>query len=133
MKIIRSYLFEINVGASAPTAGKEISFPQNLGELNRATIYGVEVYSASDINASPTGKTPVSLSGCKSAAIRLYEDSTEQVHWMPLINLIPTSQGGLQREFKPFKINMSKSRLTFFAGTGVNANESVIINFIYEK
>lgn len=133
MKIIRSYLFEINVGSTVPTAGKEISFPQNLGELNVATIYGVEIYSASDINASPTGKTPVSLSGCKSAALRLYRDSTEQIHWMPLINLIPTSQGGLQREFKPFKINMSKSRLTFFAATGVNANESVIINFLYEK
>lgn len=132
MIIKKSYLFEVPVGASVGGNGREISFPQNLGQINNAIVYGIEVYSASDINASPSGATPVSLAGCRSAVLKVFENSTANLFLLPLVDLMPSQQGGLQREFKPFRVNMSKSKIVLFAGTSISANQSFILNFIYE-
>lgn len=131
MKINNSYLFEVPVGATVGGTGREIAFPQNLGNLNRAIVYGIEVYSGSDLNATPSGAVPVPLAGCRSAALKMFNETTAQLFLLPLIDLIPTSQGGLQREFLPFPVNMSKSRIVLFSNTGISANQSFVLNFIY--
>lgn len=131
MIINNSYLFEIGVGSAVGGNGREIAFPQNLGELNNAIVYGIEVYSGGDINAAPSGATPVPLSGCRSAALKMFDNSRAQLFLLPLIDLIPSQQGGLQRQFIPFPVNMSKSRLVLFSNTGISANQSFVLNFIF--
>lgn len=131
MKVEKSYLIEVPVN-SAPSSLKKYQFPQNIGPLANATIVGIEVYPASDIAASPTAKTPVSLAGCRSAVLTMFTDSTERLRQIPLINLIPTSQGGIQREFKPFKWNVNQSYIQLLSAANVNLNESFVINFLYE-
>lgn len=130
IKETKTYLVEVDVNAT-PGQGVKLPFPQNLGELQRATIIGIEVYSESDINKSPTGKTPVSLSGCKSAVLNVYNNTNEHIRQQPLIGLMPTQQGGIIREFVPFKWNVNKSNIQLFASTDVTLGESFIINFIY--
>lgn len=131
MIVRKSYLIEVNVN-QAPAVGNSYTIPQNIGELLNATIYGIEVYSAGDIAASPLNKVPVSLAGCRSAVLTVYnEKNIEQVRQVPLINLIPTSQGGLQREFLPFKWNPNKSKITLVSAANVNLNESFVLNIIY--
>lgn len=128
----KTYLVEIKVD-SAPAFGKKYKFPQNLGALMDATIYGIEIYSGDDINASPTGKPVVSFSGCKSTALTIYNKSNEQIRQIPLVDLMPTKQGGIIREFVPFVWNSDTSFFELFATTGVNLNDSYILNFIYLK
>jgi len=131
MKVKKSYLIEVNIDAT-PSVGKKYTIPQNIGELLNAIVYGVEIYPAADIAASPLGKTPVSLNGCKSAVLTLFNKSNvEQVRQVPLINLIPTSQGGLQREFEPFEWNANKCNVQLVSASNLNLNESFVINIIY--
>ena len=131
MIVKKSYLIEVNID-STPGVGKKYTIPQNLGELLNATIYGVEVYPAADIALSPLGKTPVSLAGCKSAVLTLFNtQNVESQRQIPLINLIPTSQGGLQREFEPFKWNPNKCNIQLLSTSNLNLNESFVLNIIY--
>lgn len=131
MIIEKSYLFEVLV-AQAPGNGIKFNFPNNLGELNQATIVGVEIYSADQLVKSPlTYATTVAAAGQKSAVLVLVEGTTERIRQIPLVDLIPTLNGGLQREFKPFKINISKSYIQLVAATSVNLNEAFVVNLIY--
>ena len=132
MKIIKSYCFEVLVN-SAPGAGTKYVFPNNLGELNNVLVMGIEVYSASQLIKSPlTYATTVSAAGQLSGMLVLIEGVKERIRQIPLINLIPQLNGGLQREFEPFVINISKSYIQLVAATSVNLNEAFVINLLYK-
>ena len=132
LTIERSYLTEILV-TTAPGAGVKYMFPSSLGDLNNETFYAFEAYSSSEINATPlTYATPVPISGYRSAMLVLLNDVDERVRQMPLINLIPQQNGGIQREFKPFKMNLAKCYIQLNSATGVTAAQGFVLNLIYK-
>ena len=131
MIIPRSYCFEVLLN-NAPAAGIKYTFPNNLGALNNAIVVGVEVYSAAQLVNTPlTYATNTPAAGMLSAVMVLVEGVTDRIRQIPLYDLIPSLNGGLQREFKPFKINISKSYIQCVAATSLTQNQGFVVNMIY--
>lgn len=131
MIIPKSYAFEVLIG-STPQAGLKLNFPNNLGQLNGKKIIGIEVYSADQLtNGVLTYATNTSAAGCRQAVLTLVEGTTEKVKEIPLYDLIPQVNGGLQRELEPFICNISKSYIKLVATSAIVLNNVFVVNFIY--
>lgn len=133
MKIENSYLFEVPV-SSAPAAGVKYNFPNNLGQLNNVLVTGIEIYSADQLSNGPlSGAAVVPALGMKSACLVIVDGVTERIRQIPLNNLIPTLNGGLQRDIEPFMANISKSYILLVSATNVTLNQIFIVNWIYKR
>jgi len=133
MIIENSYLFEVLANV-APAAGVKYNFPNNLGEINNVLVKGIEIYSADYLSKGPlSGATVVAAAGMKSAVLVVVDGITERVRQIPLVDLIPQINGGLQREFKPFIANISKSYIQLVDSANVTINYVFIVNWIYER
>jgi hypothetical protein len=133
MRINKSYLFEV-IASIAPSAGVKYNFPNNLGELNNVIVKGLEIYSASQLIKSPlTYASVVAQAGLLSGVLVLVEGTSERIRQIPLIDLVPQLNGGLQREFEPFTININKSYIQLVAATNVNLNEAFCVNLLYDS
>lgn len=133
MKANKTYLFEVLIG-SAPAAGQKYNFPNNLGQLNNVKVMGIEVYSADQLIKGPDSfATTVASAGLKSAVLVVVDSITEHLRYIPLVDLVPQLNGGLQREFVPFVANISKSYIMAVAATSLNLNEVFLVNWLYEN
>ena len=133
MKIENSYLFEVAI-ATTPAAGNKYNFPNNLGELNNVLVTGIEVYSADQLTNSPlSGANVASANGQKSACLVVVDGVTEKIRQIPLVNLIPQLNGGLQREIEPFTANISKSYILLVSATNLSINQVFIVNWLYKR
>lgn len=131
MKANNTYLFEVPVPSVA--VGNKFNFPNNLGELNNVLLKGIEVYSADQLVKGPlTYATVVSAAGQKSAVMVVVDGVTDRIKEIPLVDLIPQLNGGLQREFEPFVAVLNKSYIKLVSTSNVNANECFLVNWIYD-
>ena len=129
--IVRSYLTEINLGATVPGNGQNIQF-NDYPQLRDVFITGIASADISQLALSPSGKTVVgSLIGCTLTLMDRF--NMEQIYQYPVFDLDPVYQSGFYRDFKPFQLQLIKSYITILDNSLLNANESLIFNIFYVK
>jgi hypothetical protein len=127
--ILRSYLIEVNLGASAPGAGQNINI-QDYPQLRDVYITGIEAFNADQIAKSPAGKTVVAVNtGITLTLMDKY--NMEMMFQYPTADLNPGIVAGFYRDIVPFYLQLTKSYITVLSAAGLNANESVIFNVFY--
>jgi hypothetical protein len=127
--ILRSYLTEVNLGATLPGNGQNINI-QDYPQLRDIMITGVEVFDSGEVSLSPSGKAVVpTLTGITLTLLDKF--NMEVVYQYPTFDLNPTNVAGFYRDFVPFPLQLTKSYITVLNNAGLAANQSVILNFFY--
>ena len=127
--IVRSYLAEVNLGTTVPGAGQNINI-QDFPQLRDVIITGVQAYSAGQVAISPQGKTVVStLTGITLTLMDKF--NMEMIYQYPTFDLNSANTSGFYRDFFPFDLQLTKSYISILSNAGLNANESVCLNFFY--
>ena len=127
--ILRSYLTEVNLGATLPGNGQNINI-QDYPQLRDIMITGVEVFDSAEVSLSPSGKAIVpTLTGITLTLLDKF--NMEIVYQYPTFDLNPTNVAGFYRDFVPFPLQLTKSYITVLNNAGLAANQSVILNFFY--
>jgi hypothetical protein len=127
--ILRSYLTEVNLGATLPGNGQNINI-QDYPQLRDIMITGVEVFDSGEVSLSPSGKAVVpTLTGITLTLLDKF--NMEIVYQYPTFDLNPTNVAGFYRDFVPFPLQLTKSYITVLNNAGLAANQSVILNFFY--
>ena len=126
--IIKSYLIEVNVGATAPGQGQNINI-QDYPQLRNVMICGIIASDANQVSKSPSGKNIVS--SLVGATLTLMDKfNQEQIFQYPCYDLNPFYQSGFYRDFKPFPLQLTKSYITILDAV-YSANQSFIFNMLY--
>jgi len=129
--IIRSYLIEINLGATLPGAGSQI-FIQDYPTLRNIFFCGAIAYSSTTLVTSPNGRSAITSTGEQSITATFVDVFNQEiVHNYPLRDLDPYFTGGFYRDFQPFQLQLTKSYITINSTTGLSANQSVLFNVLY--
>jgi len=126
--IEKSYLVELNLGTVA--AQKQVNF-QFVPQLQGATIYAIQSFSAGQVTTSPNGSTVVSQLGLASLTVTFVVGDNQDVFLMPVYDLNSFALSGFQRMFANKKLNLTKSFVTIQATTNLVNNDSILFNFIY--
>jgi hypothetical protein len=127
--ILRSYLTEVNLGATLPGNGQNINI-QDYPQLRDIMITGVEVFDSGEVSLSPSGKAVVpTLTGITLTLLDKF--NMEIVYQYPTFDLNPVNVAGFYRDFVPFPLQLTKSYITVLNNAGLAANQSVILNFFY--
>ena len=127
--ILRSYLTEVNLGATLPGNGQNINI-QDYPQLRDIMITGVEVFDSGEVTLSPSGKAVVpTLTGITLTLLDKF--NMEIVYQYPTFDLNPTNVAGFYRDFVPFPLQLTKSYITVLNNAGLAANQSVVLNFFY--
>jgi len=127
--ILRSYLTEVNLGATLPGNGQNINI-QDYPQLRDIMITGVEAFDSGEVTLSPSGKAVVPLLTGITLTL-LDKFNMEIVYQYPTFDLNPTNVAGFYRDFVPFPLQLTKSYITVLNNAGLAANQSVILNFFY--
>lgn len=127
----RTYLTEIQL--TSVTTGQQFQFNDvptlRLGNIR---LEGLQVFTADQLAVSPNGNTVISAAGSTGLVLTLAEERNDQIiYQIPIYDLISVNNGGLIRLFNSLQINLIKSFVQIMDGTSLNANESVLINWIY--
>jgi hypothetical protein len=129
--IIRSYLIEINLGATLPGAGSQI-FIQDYPTLRNIFFCGAIAYSSTTLVTSPNGRSAITATGEQSITATFVDTFNQEIiHNYPLRDLDPYFTGGFYRDIQPFKLQLTKSYISINSITGLTANESVLLNILY--
>ena len=127
--ILRSYLAEVNLGATTPGNGQNINI-QDYPQLRDVYITGIEVFDDNQLTVSPSGKTVVpALNGLTLTLMDKF--NMEMIYQYPAFDLNPANIGGFYRDFKPFYLQLTKSYITILDAATVAANQSVMLNIFY--
>ena len=127
--IKRSYLVEINLGTTVPGNGSNINF-QDYPQLRNVFITGAIVLDTNTATTSPAGKTVItSTTGITLTLVDKFNQ--EVTHQYPTKDLNPYYVSGVYRDIIPFPIQLTKSYITILNNSGLNANESFLINIFY--
>lgn len=127
--IEKSYLIEINVGTTNPGNGVNINF-QDFPQLRDIYLTGIQVFDLSTVLTSPSGKTVVgALTGATVTLLDIFNQ--EIIRSYPAQDLSPFYNSGIYRDFKPFRLQLTKSYITILDNTTTAANESYIVNIFY--
>ena len=127
--IKRSYLVEINVGTTVPGNGSNINF-QDYPQLRNVYFAGAIVLDQNTCSVSPSGKNIIQ--DTKGITLTLLDKFNQEVtHQYPSVDLNPYYNSGFYRDLVPFPIQMTKSYITILDNTGINANESFLVNIFY--
>jgi hypothetical protein len=89
--ILRSYLAEVNLGATAPGNGQNINI-QDYPQLRDVYITGIEVFEDGQLSISPSGKVVVTQ--LKGLTLTLMDKfNMEIIYQYPCFDLNPTNVG----------------------------------------
>lgn len=129
--IIRSYLIEINLGATVPGAGSQV-YINDYPTLRNVWFCGVMSHSSSTLGVSPSGRTTISSAGETSITATFVDKfNMEIIHNYPLRDLDPFFTSGFYRDYKPFQLQLTKSYITINTTTNLSPNQSVLLNILY--
>jgi hypothetical protein len=129
--IYRSYLIEVNLGASVPGAGSQV-YINDYPTLRNVWMCGVMSHTNSTLNTSPSGRAAITPTGEQSITATFVDKfNMEIIHNYPLRDLDPFYTSGFYRDYKPFQLQLTKSYITINATTGLSANQSVLLNILY--
>lgn len=83
----KSQKFEfVEVIVPAGVTATRFNFP-DLPKLRYTALMAMESYTASDITATPTGNTPISVADMQNGFLVLYADERQDLYRIPLITL----------------------------------------------
>jgi hypothetical protein len=124
----RTYTVELSLGAVA--VQKVINF-NFVPQLEGKEIYGVQVFSRTDLALSPNGATMVTQVGLADLTATFVVDDTQDIFLTPVSDLNSPLQNGFIRMFKNKRLNLTKSFVTIQSVATVANNESIVFQFIY--
>ena len=130
--IKRSQLAEAQITGSVAT-GKKYPFTQipNLSR-NNIIIYGLEVFTATQLSNTPSGNTVIAASAQDQVVLTLVDNNNvERVYQIPIYTLISSNNGGFIKMVKPFILNLTKSYVQITNTAGINLDEVVSVNLYY--
>jgi len=124
----------IEVKLTSVSAGQIFQFPDNqIIRGQEVTVYGIEAFSQAQVTKTPNSNTVVSLLGGTGLVVTFQDNtSTNRVYEIPYYTLLSYLNGGIIREFKPFKCILSKSYVKILDGTNLTVNEAAFFNLIYK-
>lgn len=129
--IIRSYLIEVNLGATVPGVGSQV-YINDYPTLRNVFLYGVMAHSATTLAVSPSGKSAITAAGERAITLTLVDKfNMEIIHNYPIYDLDPIHVGGFYRDYQPFPLQLTKSYITINQTTPLSANQSVLLNILY--
>ena len=124
----KTYTVELNLGTVA--VQKQINF-NFVPQLEGKEIYGVQVFSRTDLALSPNGSTMATQVGLADLTVTFTVDDTQDVFLYPVSDLNSPLQNGFIRMFKNKRLNLTKSYVTIQSVATVANNESIVFQFIY--
>ena len=127
----KSYLVELNLG-TVVGAHRQVNF-QFIPQLKDAIIYGVEVFSATQVSLSPNGAAVVSTLGLADLTVTFAVGDDQDVFLQPCADLNPALVSGFIRMYNNKKFNLTKSFITMQGVANIAANQSVLFNFFYRS
>lgn len=128
--IENSYLVEVNLGTVA--AQKQINF-NFIPQLEGSIIYGIQVFSLSDVTTSPNGSTVVSTAGLAGLNVTFSVGDNQDIYLMSCSDLRSANISGFVRMFANKKLNLTKSFVTINNVASLVNNDSVLFQFLYRK
>ena len=129
--IIRSYLIEINLGATVPGAGSQV-YINDYPTLRNVWFCGVMAHNATTLAVSPSGRNTITTSGEGSITATFVDKfNMEIIHNYPLRDLDPFLTSGFYRDYAPFQLQLTESYITINTTTNLSANQSVLLNILY--
>lgn len=130
--IRRSQIVEAQIQGT-PAIGRKYQFLEipNLSR-NNIVVYGMEVFSASQLAKSPNNNTVVAAAGLPSITVTLRDSNKlEYVYQVPAYTLLRSANGGFFFVMEPRTINLTDCYIQLTSTTGVNASEVLAINLYY--
>jgi len=128
--IENSYLVEINLGTLA--AQKQINF-NFIPQLEGSIIYGIQTFSLGDNLVSPNGSAVVGTTGLASINVTFSVGDNQDIYLMSCSDLRSANISGFVRMFANKRLNLTKSFITINSVTNLNANESILFQFLYRR
>lgn len=129
----KSLLVEVAINSVA--TGSIFTLPDNqiLRQPN-VEVYGVEVYNADQLTKTPGNRDTVSALGSTGLAVTLQDNkSINRINQAPYLSLNTAVNNGIIREFKPFKMVLTKSFITILDGTNLSVGQAAVLNIIYKE
>jgi hypothetical protein len=127
----KSYLVELNLGTVVGTQ-RQVSF-QFIPQLKDAIIYGVEVFSASQMAISPNGSAVVTALGLTNLTVTFAVGDDQDIFLQPIADLNPALVSGFIRMYNNKRFNLTKSFITMQGVANIAANQAVLFNFLYRS
>lgn len=130
--IKRSQIAEA-VFTGTPAVGKKYPFTQipNISR-NNIVIYGMEVFTASQLTVTPSGKTIITAANSLNVVITFVDNkNVERIFQIPYSALVSSSNGGFIRMVKPFLLNLTKCYVQLVGAGTVATSEAIAVNFYY--
>lgn len=127
----KSYLVELNLG-TVVGAQRQVNF-QFIPQLKDAIIYGVEVFSASQVSLSPNGAAVVTAAGLADLTVTFAVGGDQDVFLQPTADLNPALTNGFIRMYNNKKFNLTKSFITMQGVANIAASQSILFNFLYRQ
>lgn len=128
--IENSYLVEVNLGTVA--AQKQINF-NFIPQLEGSIIYGIQVFSSSDVATSPNGSTVVGTTGLTNLNVTFSVGDNQDIYLMSCSDLRSSNISGFIRMFANKKLNLTKSFITINNTASLANNDSILFQFLYRK
>jgi len=130
--INRSLTIEVKLTSVA--VGQTFQFPDNqIIRGQEVTVYAIEAFNAVQCTKTPSSLDVVTLAGSANLVVTFQDStSTNRVYEIPYYTLLSYLNGGIIREFKPFRCILSKSYVKILDATNINVNEAAFFNLIYK-
>lgn len=130
--IKRSQLIEAQL-VGTPAVGKKYQFNEvpNISR-NNIILYGIEVFTASQLSTTPNNNTVVATGIAPNLVITLVDNNNKEiVYQLPYYTAIRSLNGGFVLMFKPFIFNLGRSYVQLTNATGAVANTVASVNIYY--
>ena len=130
--IKRSQLAEAQVTGSV-AVGKKYQFLEipNLSR-NNITLYGFEVYSATQLTNTPNGNAVIAAADIPNVVLSFRDtNKVEFVYQVPTFSLIRSNVGGFITMITPRLINLTDSYIQLTAVGGISVDEVLAVNLYY--
>jgi len=123
----------IEVKLTSVSVGQTFQFPDNqIIRGQEVTVYAIEAFNAVQCTKTPSSLDVVTLAGSANLVVTFQDASSiNRVFEIPYYTLISYLNGGMIREFKPFKCVLSKSYVKILDATSLTANQAAFFNIIY--
>ena len=129
--IKRSQIVEFKLSGTLATGKRYYATDIPNLSRNNIVVYGVELFTTSQLTVTPTGNACVPSS---TGIVVTFRDNFKQefMYQIPAYTLIRANNAGLIVLLKPRIINLTDCYVTLTDTSGLSANQSVACNLYYD-